>query len=70
MIKPIAKITVGTVFDRGGDTYTLRSKSDATAQAHRESDGALVSFSLDASGDVKLVPDVCFFAELPGALAS
>jgi hypothetical protein len=62
MTKAIGSMLIGTVFERGGETYILRAKTGATCQAFRESDDKLVAFDATAMGNTRHVPDVCLWA--------
>jgi hypothetical protein len=61
MIKPISAMTIGNVFERAGSVYTLRFKSETVAHAHREDDGALVTFQSADLADERRACDMAFY---------
>lgn len=61
-MKPIARMLIGTIFERGGRSSQLVSKGESVAHVSDQETAASLTMPLDAVGTVKVVPEVCFFA--------
>jgi hypothetical protein len=72
MIKPIRKMSVGTVFERGGVSYVVRAKDPSptgSVHAFRDSDGVVFTFGPDDVGNEIHACDFALWTDpLPAAM--